>query len=1306
MSITNKIVRPKIKYAAYMFVFISAFVGNSAHSTNATSSIEILADANSICDKFGQVIGRWSGSFLWPTNQIIINFDSNCVIPVIKEKLRQEMYDHNLLGYKIQTDTEKLYVYDPRVRFLEGNIEISIDFDGWDRDKIFPGVYSKKIYGFGIARQTYYVPTFGWMLGFKRTGSPMSTVSFPSEFDNQVASGAASSFKGSGGVEGTMATLSIDLIETVIKSTNIVDFYEKITGISDAELKVRQILAKTPLNNVLPRNILFAPNYMQLNFLTDVLYKDAKNDFRSVATNASNGKLTDAEADVIFAAIRYPQGPYALGLLAGRGIGHENNQAPKALSLSDLQVNFNKSRDFTSASDPEDDPLSYSLVTAPSHGTLYSLINGEFKLRYVPFKNFSGSDRFEYQVKDPYGLSDTGVVNLVVNPNQPPIALSSGVKVNWNEEVTFVPNRATDPEGDKLRYSVSTNPSNGTVESVLDGSKLQYIPNKDYSGPDRFEYKVEDPYGLFATGPVDVVVTRIGVTLSVVNIGVGKGIISSNPDGIDCGPYCTVDFGNFSDVTLTAIPDAGYVFSGWGNSSSCSSAGTGSCTLTMNTSRFVNARFDIAPTSFTLTVDKTGTGSGIVTSNAAGIDCGDDCTEDYPAGANTQVTLTPAPEAGSTFRGWTGDCSGTSACTVIMSQNRAVGVTFEAAVPTVFTVSNLADIGAGSLRQAITDANANPGNDSIFFQSGLGGTIILTNGQLEVTDSVVIRGPGAKVLAISGNNVSRVLAIEPGTLGTVDISGLTFKQGNDTSGEGGGGMIIINGTVAISDCTLAENSADVGGGGGGIRKYGPGWLNVTNTTISGNSALDEFDQGEGGGIRTEQDTLTISNSTVSGNSAANAGGISFDDGRLTISNSTVTGNSALIGGGGIFTAGGDLFLENSIIAGNIAPADKEIQNIGTTHSLGHNLFGENGLSGVTAGVTLADNDLILAGAITTVIGPLADNGGQTPTHLPVAGGPAIDVGNNLLIPLGLNNDQRGIDFPRIMNGTVDIGAVERIVKHTLSVSQTGGNGSITSSSGSIDCNANCTADLIGDTEVTLTATPAIGFRFVGWSGACSGTGICTVSMSSDMNVAAIFVALPVVTVTASDNTASEVGLTTGTFTFTRTRSKATALTIAFSVSGTAISGKDYVDLESSVTIPAGASTVTKTVTPLQDNLLEKDETILLNLTQSPDYTLGLPDSTTVILKNGNALVVDKSGEGMVTSSPAGINCGANCNHYYTNNSSVTLTATPDPGYFFNGWGGACSGSATNCTLAMDAAKNVTASFIRLHRSSWKRALVH
>ncbi|MGE3972447.1 MAG: hypothetical protein AB7E78_13960 [Porticoccaceae bacterium] len=80
------------------------------------------------------------------------------------------------------------------------------------------------------------------------------------------------------------------------------------------------------------------------------------------------------------------------------------------------------------------------------------------------------------------------------------------------------------------------------------------------------------------------------------------------------------------------------------------------------------------PGPFTLTVTKGGSGAGTVTSNPTGIDCGTDCNESYTSG--TSVSLTVTPGQGSTFGGWSGACTGTSACNLSMTTNRSVIATF------------------------------------------------------------------------------------------------------------------------------------------------------------------------------------------------------------------------------------------------------------------------------------------------------------------------------------------------------------------------------------------------------------------------------------------------------------------------------------------------------------------------------------------------------------------------------------------------------------------------------------------------------
>lgn len=358
-----------------------------------------------------------------------------------------------------------------------------------------------------------------------------------------------------------------------------------------------------------------------------------------------------------------------------------------------------------------------------------------------------------------------------------------------------------------------------------------------------------------------------------------------------------------------------------------------------------------------------------------------------------------------------------------------------------FIVANLNDSGPGSLRQAILDANATAGNDTVVFQNSLSGTITLTSGEFAISSNLAINGPGADVLAVSGNKAWRIFTINLGA--SVTIEGLTLEDGA-TSDSGGGAIYNDGSALTVNNSILSANTAFYGGGIYNDR----GTVTLYNSVLNNNSAIT------GGGIYNNDGILAISNSTLNDNSASSFGGGIFNTGAMTIINNTLSGNSTGYSGGGICNIGtatiinstlsgnlvtndgqggggtgggiessGPLQLGNSLMSSNTALAGKEIflYNAANFISQGHNLIGENGVSGVE-GATLAASDIVPTVGISAILAPLGDYGGLTQTHLLVPGSPAINAGDIALIPAGVTTDQRG--FPRIQDGTVDIGAME------------------------------------------------------------------------------------------------------------------------------------------------------------------------------------------------------------------------------------------------------------------------------------------
>ena len=160
-------------------------------------------------------------------------------------------------------------------------------------------------------------------------------------------------------------------------------------------------------------------------------------------------------------------------------------------------------------------------------------------------------------------------------------------------------------------------------------------------------------------------------TLTVQTAGTGTGAVTG--PGINCPGDCTETYADGQQVTLTATPDSGSSFGGW--TGDCS--GTGACQLTMGADKQATATFNPPPPPRTLTVQTQGTGTGTVT--GPGINCPGDCTETYADGQ--QVTLTATPDSGSSFGGWTGDCSGTGACQLTMGADKQATATFNPPPP-------------------------------------------------------------------------------------------------------------------------------------------------------------------------------------------------------------------------------------------------------------------------------------------------------------------------------------------------------------------------------------------------------------------------------------------------------------------------------------------------------------------------------------------------------------------------------------------------------------------------------------------------
>ncbi len=244
----------------------------------------------------------------------------------------------------------------------------------------------------------------------------------------------------------------------------------------------------------------------------------------------------------------------------------------------------------------------------------------------------------------------------------------------------------------------------GTGQSVSSADAGQYFttpPNVSFGGNTYVASPATQSFVVPGGGnPSFTVEYKLGRSLTLSKSGGGSGSVTSTPAGINCGATCTHVFADGASVSLTPSASAGSVFAGW--SGACS--GTGACTVTMTTAQTVTATFNQSPTQ-TLTVSKVGSGTGSVSSNPAGISCGASCTANFAQGAT--VTLTAAPDGGSTFAGWSGACSGTGSCSVTMDAAKTVTASF--------TNPNAAPatLAAAKPANAPTDATRNKGQSNV-----------------------------------------------------------------------------------------------------------------------------------------------------------------------------------------------------------------------------------------------------------------------------------------------------------------------------------------------------------------------------------------------------------------------------------------------------------------------------------------------------------------------------------------------------------------------------------------------------------------
>ncbi|MBI3421543.1 MAG: ExeM/NucH family extracellular endonuclease [Acidobacteria bacterium] len=442
---------------------------------------------------------------------------------------------------------------------------------------------------------------------------------------------------------------------------------------------------------------------------------------------------------------------------------------------------------------------------------------------------------------------------------------------------------------------------------------------------------------------------------------------------------------------------------------------------------------DTFPASLTCTWTCVGAGGGTCTASGSG---NINNMVNLPTGASVTYTASCTISAAAT-----GTLSNTATVTApggvtdpTPGNNSATDTdTILLACPSTLTVNDLGDTpdnnpgdrvcndgtGKCTLRAALMEANAITACSPLTIDFSVTGTINLATALPNLNHpNLTISGPGADQLDVHRNAAAlfRIFSINSGK--TVALSGLSISNGNVTGVDGGG--VFSSGNLTLTNCALTGNQTD--GEGGAVYATLNGQLTLTGCTLNGNTA------NKGGGVSsgtvppTITITINLTNTTISGNVAtATGGGIGLDDPNVTMNllNVTIANNTASASGGGINQTAGTLNFKNTLVAGNTAPAGTDIA--GVANSQDYNLIGN------TSGATLTGTTTHNLTGVAALLGSLANNGGPTPTQVPLPGSPAIDKGN-----AGVTTDQRGqarpFDIPGVANAAggnaADIGAVE------------------------------------------------------------------------------------------------------------------------------------------------------------------------------------------------------------------------------------------------------------------------------------------
>ncbi|MEX2304298.1 MAG: Ig-like domain-containing protein, partial [Bryobacterales bacterium] len=230
----------------------------------------------------------------------------------------------------------------------------------------------------------------------------------------------------------------------------------------------------------------------------------------SLLTQPAKGSLSGNGANWTYTPKANANGPDSFTFRASDGKGGTDdgaigisitavNDPPTAQNQSMSTAQNTQKQIALAGSDVDGDPLTYTIMSAPAHGTL----NGSGANRtYMPANGYSGPDSFTYRVSDGK-LNANGAVSITVQAgqNKPPTATDTSVSTNQDTKKNITLG-GTDPDGDTLAFSITGGPSHGALSGTA--PNIVYTPASGYSGSDSFTFKVDDNKGGSDSGVVSI----------------------------------------------------------------------------------------------------------------------------------------------------------------------------------------------------------------------------------------------------------------------------------------------------------------------------------------------------------------------------------------------------------------------------------------------------------------------------------------------------------------------------------------------------------------------------------------------------------------------------------------------------------------------------------------------------------------------------------------------------------------------------------------------------------------------------------